>query len=206
MSPAPRRWSGGRLVVATHNDGKLREIRELLAAHPVAAASAAELGLAAPEETEATCVGNARLKARFAAEASGLPALADDSGLEVDALDGQPGVHTADWAETPQGRDFGLAMRKTHDLLVERAAPPPWRARFVSVLSLWWPDGHDETVVGAVEGRLTWPPRGSNGHGYDPMFMRDGAEETFGEMTTARKQERDHRSDAFAKLVARVFA
>lgn len=205
MTAAPRQWTGGRLVVATHNAGKLGEIRELLAPYPVEAVSAGELGLAAPEETEATCIGNARLKARAAAEASGLPALADDSGLEVAALDGAPGVHTADWAETPSGRDFGLAMRKVHDKLLERAAAAPWRARFVSALALWWPDGHDETVLGTVDGRLTWPPRGSNGHGFDPMFIRAGADETFGEMSTAQKQERDHRSDAFSQLVARVF-
>lgn len=207
LSSGPaRRWTGGRLVVATHNPGKLHEIRALLSAFPVEALSAADLGLAAPEETEPSCIGNAKLKARHAAMAANLPSLADDSGLEVAALDGRPGVHTADWAETPTGRDFGLAMRKVHDALTALEAARPWRARFVSVLSLTWPDGHDETVLGVVDGQLTWPPRGQNGHGYDPMFVREGETETFGELTTARKQERDHRSSAFAQLVERVFA
>jgi XTP/dITP diphosphohydrolase len=199
-----RRLDAPRIVVASHNEGKVGEIRDLLAPWGIETASAGELGLPVPEETETTFEGNAAIKARAAAEASGLPALADDSGLAIDALDGAPGVHTADWAETPQGRDFGLAMKKAHDAIEARGAPAPWTARFVCVLCLAWPDGHVETLRGEAEGEVVWPPRGGQGHGYDPVFVPAGGAQTFAEMDPARKNAVSHRADAFAKLKAQV--
>ena len=196
-----RRLGPGRLVIASHNAGKVREIRDLVAPFGIEVVSAAELSLDEPEETEETFSGNARIKAHAAASASGLPALSDDSGICVDALDGAPGVHTADWAETPRGRDFAMAMRRVQELLDGKGAPEPRRARFVSTLCLAWPDGHDEIFEGEVEGRLTWPPRGERGFGYDPMFVPEGETETFGEMEPARKHEMSHRARAFALLV-----
>ncbi len=195
-----------KLVLATHNKGKVREIRDLLAPYGVEVVSAGELDLPEPEETEDTFVGNARIKAHAAAKASGLPALSDDSGLEVDALGGQPGVYTADWAETPKGRDFPMGMKKVWDLLEESQASEPRKARFRCTLCLAWPDGHDEIFDGKVEGRLTWPMRGDRGFGFDPIFVREGETRTFGEMDPAEKHAEDHRSDAFGKLVAACFA
>lgn len=201
-----RRFEGGRLVAATHNAGKLDEIRDLLAPWSVEVVSAGELGLAEPEETEETFVGNARIKAHAAAKASGLPALADDSGIEVDALGGAPGVHTADWATLPGGgRDFVQAMTRTWAALEEARAPEPRTARFRSTLVLAWPDGHDEVFEGAVEGRCVWPMRGRQGHGYDPMFQPDGQPLTFAEMDPAEKNRISHRARAFARLVAGCF-
>ena len=200
--PEPRRRLGpGRLVIASHNAGKVREIRDLVAPFGIEVVSAAELSLDEPEETEETFSGNARIKAHAAARVSGLPALSDDSGICVDALDGAPGVHTADWAETPSGRDFAMAMRRVQELLDAKDAPEPRLARFVCTLCLAWPDGHDEIFEGAVAGRLTWPPRGERGFGYDPMFVPEGETETFGEMEPARKHEMSHRARAFALLV-----
>ena len=201
-----RRFSGDRLVIASHNQGKIREIRALLEPFGVAVTSAAELGFDEPEETEDNFAGNARLKAHFAAKTSGLPALSDDSGIMVDALDGAPGVYTADWATTPDGRDFAMAMTKTWDLLEERNAPEPRTARFCCTLCLAWPDGHDEIFAGTVDGRIVWPMRGDRGFGYDPVFLPDGETETFGEMEPAKKHAMSHRADAFAKLVAGCFA
>lgn len=200
-----RRLDGGKLVVATHNEGKLREISALLAPFGVDATSAGQLGLEEPEETEDSFAGNARIKAHFAAKASGLPALSDDSGLMVDALNGAPGVYTADWAETGNGRDFVMAMEKTHDLLIERAAPKPWTGRFCCTLCLAWPDGHDEIFAGSVEGHLVWPMRGDRGFGYDPMFQPIGFTETFGEMDPDKKHAMSHRAVAFGKLVDQAF-
>lgn len=197
-----RRLAAGRLVVASHNAGKVREIGELLRPFGVEVVSAAELGLAEPEETEASFEGNARLKARAAAEASGLPALADDSGLAVEALGGAPGIYAARWAETETGRDFGVAMRKVWEKLEAAGAPEPRRAAFVCALSLAWPDGHDETVVGRCEGRIVWPPRGDKGFGYDPIFVPEGRDTTFGEMEPDEKHAISHRADAFRQLVA----
>lgn len=197
-----RRFRAPRLVVASHNAGKLREIADLLRPFGVAAVSAAELGLPEPEETETTFAGNARLKAHAAAKAAGLPALSDDSGLAVAALDGAPGIHSARWAETPDGRDFGHAMRRVWDKLEATGAPEPRRATFVCALSLAWPDGHDETFLGTCAGRLVWPPRGDRGFGYDPMFLPEGHAMTFGEMEPERKHAMSHRADAFRKLVA----
>ena len=193
---------GDRLVVATHNRGKLEEIAALLDPHGVAVTGAAALGLPEPEETEETFVGNARIKAHAAARASGLPALADDSGIAVEALGGAPGVHTADWAETPSGRDFEMAMRRTWDALEAAGAPEPRRAAFCCTLVLAWPDGTDAVFEGRREGRIVWPMRGTQGHGYDPIFQPDGHALTFGEMDRWEKNRISHRADAFRKFVA----
>ena len=171
----------------------------------VSVVGAAELDLVEPVETETTFAGNARIKAHAAASAAALPALSDDSGIEVDALDGAPGVYTADWAETPEGRDFPMAMSKVWTMLEEKQAPEPRTARFVCTLCLAWPDGHDEIFEGKVEGQLVWPMRGDNGFGFDPVFLPHGETETFGEMNPARKHGMSHRADAFAKLVKACF-
>lgn len=201
-----RALGGDTLLVATHNRGKLEEIAHLLAPFGVSVTAAADHSLAVPDETEDTFVGNARIKAQAAASVTGLPALADDSGLVVDALDGAPGVHTADWAETPQGRDFVAAMTRVHEALLARDATKPWRACFCCTLVLAWPDGHDEVFEGRAPGRIVWPMRGSHGHGYDPIFLPDGYDETYGEMDRWEKNRISHRADAFAKLVAALFA
>lgn len=201
-----RSFDGNKLVLASHNKGKLREIAELLAPFGIEVISAGDLGFEEPEETEDTFAGNARIKAHFASKASGLPALSDDSGIMVDALDGAPGVYTADWAETPNGRDFPMAMKKVWDLLEAKAAPEPRTARFCCTLCLAWPDGHDEVFEGKVEGRLVWPMRGERGFGFDPIFLPNGETETFGEMDPARKQGMSHRADAFRQLVTGPFA
>ena len=196
-----RRFDGSELVLASHNKGKLVEIAELIRPYGVTARSAAEFDLEEPEETETTFAGNARIKAHFAARATGLPALSDDSGLMVDALDGAPGVYTTDWAETPNGRDFLLAMGKVHDKLQAAKAPQPWTARFCATLCIAWPDGHDEVFAGHVDGHLVWPIRGANGFGFDPMFQPLGETDTFGEMDPAKKHGMSHRAVAFAKLL-----
>lgn len=200
-----RRFTGGKLVLASHNQGKLREIAALLEPFGAEVVSAAALGLAEPAETEGTFAGNARIKAHFAARTTGLPALSDDSGIMVEALGGAPGVHTADWAETPDGRDFPMAMEKVWRLLEEKAAPEPRRASFNATLCLAWPDGHDELFEGRVHGRIVWPMRGEIGFGFDPVFLPDGENETFGEMDPARKHAMSHRAVAFAKLVEACF-
>lgn len=201
-----RRFDSEKLVIATHNAGKLVEISDLLSPFGITVTSAGELGLQEPVEDQDTFVANARIKAHFAAKASGLPALSDDSGITVDALDGAPGVYTADWAETPNGRDFPMAMTKVWDLLEQKSAPEPRTAAFNCTLCLAWPDGHDEVFEGRVDGRLVWPMRGEQGFGFDPMFLPNGEALTFGEMDPARKKSISHRSDAFAKLVAGCFA
>jgi XTP/dITP diphosphohydrolase len=193
------------LVVASHNAGKVREIGDLMRPLGVEMVSAAALGLPEPDETEATFEGNARLKARAAAQASGLPALADDSGLAVEALGGAPGIYSARWAETPQGRDFGHAMQTVWQNLEAIGAPEPRRAAFYCALTLAWPDGHDETFLGACEGRLVWPPRGERGFGYDPIFVAQGQEITFGEMEPESKHAISHRAAAFRQLVDACF-
>ncbi len=194
---------GPKLVIATHNAGKLREIRELLAPFGIECVGAAELDLPEPEETGVTFVDNAELKARASADLSGLPALADDSGLAVDALHGKPGIHSARWAEDEAGtRDFGRAMERVWRE-VEAAGPDAGHdAHFVCALSLAWPDGSIESFEGKVHGTLVWPPRGTNGHGYDPMFAAAGDPHTFGEIDPAAKNAVSHRAVAFAKLVA----
>lgn len=201
-----RRFDSEKLVIATHNAGKLVEISDLLTPFGIAVTSAGELGLQEPVEDQDTFAANARIKAHFAAKASGLPALSDDSGITVDALDGAPGVYTADWAETPNGRDFPMAMSKVWDLLEEKSAPEPRTAAFNCTLCLAWPDGHDEVFEGRVDGRLVWPMRGKQGFGFDPIFLPNGEALTFGEMDPIRKKDISHRADAFAKLVAGCFA
>jgi len=197
-----RKLEPGPLVIASHNAGKLREMRALLEPLGFSVTSAAEQNLDEPEETEDTFAGNARIKAHFAAKGTGMPALSDDSGIEVDALDGAPGVYTADWAETPEGRDFPMAMTKVWTLLEDKNAAEPRTARFVATLCVAWPDGHDEIFRGEAPGRLVWPMRGALGFGFDPIFLPDGETETFGEMDPAKKNDMSHRAAAFAKLMA----
>lgn len=194
-----RLLTGPKLVLATHNAGKLREVAALLAPWGLEVVSAGALGLPEPAETEESFLGNARIKALAAATASGLPALADDSGFSVAALDGAPGVRTADWAETPSGRDYALAMGKVEKLA--RHAPDR-RAWFSCALVIAWPDGHTEDFLGEAHGHWTWPPRGAHGFGYDPMFVPADHAETFGEMTPAAKHAISHRAAAFAQLAA----
>ncbi|MFZ5782020.1 MAG: RdgB/HAM1 family non-canonical purine NTP pyrophosphatase [Pseudomonadota bacterium] len=201
-----RRFTGAKLVVATHNRGKAGEIRTMLAPFGIEIVSAADLGLPAPEETGTTFEENATLKAQAAASASGLPALADDSGLSVHALDGRPGVHTADW-EGPQ-RDAMVGMRRIQDELAARGAADTDASRaatFHCVLALAWPDGHVETVHGTLDGRIVWPPRGSGGHGYDPCFQPAGDKRTTAEMSDAEKNAISHRGRAFRRLVEACF-
>jgi len=197
----------GRLVIATHNSGKLKEMRELLMPYGIEAVSAGELNLSEPEETGATFVANARIKAEAAAKATGLPAFADDSGLCVDALDGQPGIYSARWAGP--SKDFMAAMAQIERLLQERDATEPAQrgAHFVSALCVAWPDGHLEEVEERVNGAMVWPPRGDAGFGYDPAFLPDGHTRTFGEMTSIEKHGLpplglglSHRAKAFVKL------
>ena len=195
-----RRLSEGRLLVATHNAGKLEEMRALLAPAGVEVIGAAELGLEAPAETEDSFVGNARIKARAAMAATGLPVLADDSGITVDGLDGAPGVHTADWAETEHGRDFMQAMSRTWAALEEKAVPEPRRAQFRATLLVLWPDGEEAVFEGVAPGRLVWPPRGALGHGYDPIFVPDGHERTYAEMSADEKNVISHRAMAVRLL------
>ena len=195
-----RRFTGDHLLIATHNRGKLEEMEALLAPYGITVSSAADHGLPEPEETGTTFVENARIKAHAAAKATGLPALSDDSGIEIDALDGAPGVYTADWAETPNGRDFVMAMRKTHDLLEAKGAAHPRTARFCCTLVLAWPDGHDEVFPGVMEGCVVWPMRGDQGHGYDPIFQPAGYGVTFGEMDRWEKNKISHRAKAVEQL------
>ena len=201
-----RKFDGSELLIATHNQGKLEEIADLLSPFGVAVSSNADHGLPEPEETETTFTGNARIKAHAAVKATGLPALSDDSGITVDGLGGAPGVYTADWAETPDGRDFVMAMTRTWNELEAANAPEPRLAQFRCCLVLAWPDGHDEVFEGIMPGRLVWPMRGDQGHGYDPIFQPNGYDITFGEMDRWEKNKISHRADAFAKLIAGCFA
>jgi XTP/dITP diphosphohydrolase len=196
-----RRFPGGKLVIATHNPGKLREIAELLAPYKAECVSAGDLGLPEPTETGETFQANAELKALAAAQAAKLPALADDSGVMVDALGGAPGIYSARWAGPK--KDFAMAMQR-----VERQLGPDADrvAHFVSVLSLAWPDSHVDSFEGRVTGRLVWPPRGNRGFGYDPMFLPDGRSQTFGEMDPQGKHQISHRAVAFRKLVEACFS
>jgi XTP/dITP diphosphohydrolase len=214
MAPAYRRLAladwGGTLVVATHNPGKLAEIADLIAPYGLDAVSAGALGLPEPEETGDSFEANAELKARAAATAAGKPALADDSGLAVVALGGDPGIYSARWAGPD--KDFARAMRTVEELLEAKGAAEPGdrRAYFVAVLALAWPDGHLELFRGEVHGTLVWPPRGDKGFGYDPMFLPDGFDRTFGEMTADEKhgwrrggaEALSHRARAFALFAA----
>ena len=191
---------GKKIVVATHNQGKLEEISALLGPLSSDILSAKELQLSEPEETEDTFVGNARIKAHAAAKASGLPVLSDDSGIEIDALDGAPGVYTADWAETSRGRDSNVAMRKVHEMLEGKDAPHPRIAQFCCTIVLAWPDDYEVIFEGKVEGKVVWPMRGKRGHGYDPIFQPKGYSITFGEMNRWEKNKISHRAKAFEKL------
>ena len=205
-----RKLMPGRLVIASHNQGKVREIRALLAPFGIDPVSAGDLGLPEPEETGTTFAQNALLKARASATASGIVALADDSGLCVDALGGAPGVYTADWAqrqayEGGPGRDWYMAMGKVEGKLAELGPDTPRGAQFVCTLAIVWPDGAEAVFEGRVSGTLVWPPRGALGFGYDPVFQPIGAAHTFAEIDPATKQAISHRADAFAKLVSAVF-
>ena len=202
---AIRKLAPGKLVIATHNAGKVKEIRALLAPFGIDAISAGELDLPEPEETGTTFVANAELKALYAADLSGLPALADDSGLCVEALGGDPGVYTANWAETADGtRDWTLAMGKVEEKLTALGPDTSRSAHFVSTLALAWPDGHVQWFEGRIDGTLIWPPRGDMGFGYDPMFVPEGDTRTFAEMPFEEKQANNHRAKAFTQLIAAV--
>lgn len=195
-----RRFDSTELLIATHNAGKLAEFQALLAPLGITCRSNADFSLPEPEETEETFVGNARIKAKAAVEATGLIALADDSGIEINALGGSPGVQTADWAETGNGRDFKMAMTRAWSELEALNAPEPRTARFCATLLLMWPDGHEEIFVGHLNGRLVWPMRGAAGHGYDPIFQPDGHEQTLGEMSAEDKNAISHRAVALRKM------
>jgi len=195
-----RLFTESKLVIASHNPGKVREIGDLLAGFDVGVVSASDLALEEPIEDGKTFVANAELKARAAANAANLPALADDSGLAVAALGGEPGIYSARWAG-PE-KDFSKAMQKVEDSL---KGQDDRRAKFVCALALCWPDGHLETFEGAVSGNLVWPPRGTNGFGYDPTFVADGYDSTFGEMDPDKKHHISHRADAFRKMVDACF-
>ena len=207
-----RKFDGAELVVATHNNGKLEEIAALLQPYQIKVTSNADHNLPEPDETETTFVGNARIKAHAAAKATGLPALADDSGLSVEALGGRPGVYTADWAERQwfegePGRDWYMAMGKVEGMLQQMGPDTDRSAAFHCVLAVAWPDGDYATYEGLCPGALTWPPRGQMGFGYDPVFVpsaREGSE-TFAEIDPSEKHAISHRADAFAKLVADQF-
>lgn len=200
-----RKFSGDRLLIATHNKGKLEEVTHLLEPYGVSVVGAAQMNLAEPEETETTFVGNARIKAHAAAKATGLPALSDDSGIQIDALGGAPGVYTADWAETPEGRDFVMAMERTHRELESIDAPHPRKAQFCCTLVLAWPDGHDDVFEGIMPGQVVWPMRGEQGHGYDPIFVPEGYEITFGEMDRWEKNKISHRAKAMNQFIKCCF-
>ena len=200
-----RKFDCDRLLVATHNKGKLLEIADILAPHGVTVVGAGEMKLDEPEETGDTFVGNARIKAHAAAKATGLPALADDSGITIDALDGAPGVYTADWAETPDGRDFMMAMTRANNEIKAVGPDAPRTAQFRCTLVLAWPDGHDEVFEGVMPGSLTWPIRGEGGFGYDPMFIPEGHDITCAEMDKAEKNKISHRGRALVAFVAGCF-
>lgn len=206
-----RKFDSKRLVIATHNAGKLKEISALLAPYGIECLSAGQLGLPEPEETGTTFVENALIKAHAAAKAAQLPALADDSGLSVTALDGRPGVYTADWAERqwfegPAGRDWYMAMGKVEGLLCEQGAEVDRSCWFSCVLAIAWPEGDEAVYEGRVNGTFSWPPRGTMGFGYDPVFVPEGRDVTFAQLDPEEKHSMSHRADAFAKLVAEQFA
>ena len=206
-----RKLLPGKLVIASHNVGKIREIRALLAPFGIEPVSADELGLAEPEEIGTSFAENALLKAHASAHGAGMPALADDSGLCVAALGGAPGVYTADWAETEifeggPGRDWYMAMGKVEGKLAELGPATDRSAYFVCTLAIAWPDGHQEVFEGRVDGNLTWPPRGTLGFGYDPVFVPQGRSATFAELDPAEKHAMSHRADAFRKLVEACLA
>ncbi len=190
------------LLVATHNTGKLEEIYALLKCYDISLSSAADHGLIEPKETENTFVGNAKLKAHYAAKKTGIPALSDDSGLEIDSLNNLPGVYTADWAETDYGRDFDIAMQKVNTALNSIEAPLPRTARFCCTLVLAFPNGDEIVFSGVLGGKIVWPQRGRKGHGYDPIFQPKGFSLTFGEMDRWKKNKISHRGIAFNKFIS----
>ena len=200
---AIRKLGPGKLVIASHNPGKVREIGELLARFGIETVSAAELDLPEPDETGTTFIANAELKAMQAADLSGLPALADDSGLCVEALNGDPGIFSARWAG--EDKDFGLAMQLVWDAIQAKGPDVGHDAHFVCALALAWPDGHVEVFEGRVDGTISWPPRGTKGFGYDAIFQPNGHTVSFGEMEPDQKHAMSHRADAFAQMVAAVF-
>ena len=193
------------LVLATHNKGKVEELSNLFKNYNFNIKSSSDFNLKEPEETEKTFIGNARIKAHFTSKKTGLPALADDSGIEVESLNGAPGVFTADWATTNNGRDFNQAMEKLWIAVKKTKSCPPYDAQFSCTLVLAWPDGHDEIFQGKIKGQLVWPIRGLNGHGFDPMFKPHNYKQTFGEMDRWEKNEISHRGLAFTKLIKNCF-
>lgn len=202
-----RRFDGDTLVLATHNQAKVEEISDLLAGRVDKFPTAGTLGLSEPEETGTTFTENAILKVKAAVAESGMPALADDSGLAVNALNGEPGLYSARWAETENGRDFNYAMKRVHEALLARGGDSVDRsAAFVCVLALAWPDGHIETFEARCEGEIVWPPRGAEGHGYDPVFQPEGYDTTFAEMGLAEKQKLSHRGKALRMMFEACFA
>ena len=200
-----RKFASDTLLVATHNKGKLGEIAEILAPFGVKVIGASEMDLPEPEETEDSFVGNARIKAHAAAKATGLPALSDDSGITIDALDGAPGVYTADWAETGDGRDFMQAMTRANNEITAKGPDAPRTAQFRCTLVIAWPDGHDEVFEGVMPGSLIWPIRGEGGFGYDPMFMPEGLDVTCAQMPKDEKNKISHRGRAMAQFVQGCF-
>lgn len=199
-----RKFTGSELVIATHNEGKRAEFDALFKKEGLNLRlySAAALGVESPVETGTTFVENSVLKAKFVAEKTGKVAMADDSGICVDALNGAPGVYTADWAEEPGTRDFNYAMKKINDAV---GSNPNRGAQFVSVITLCWPDGHTETVEGIAPGTLVWPPRGKEGHGCDPMFVPEGYDVTYAEMPAEKKNAISHRASSFKKIISLCF-
>ncbi len=197
-----RKLTEKRIVLSTHNEGKIKEFKALLAPRGFSILTAGSCGLDEPEETGSTFAENARIKAKFASDAMGLPAISDDSGVVVDALDGEPGVQTADWAKTPEGRDFVKAMTMVWSRLEDIQASKPRTARFCAAICVAWPDGHNAVFEGSVDGRIVWPMRGRLGFGFDPVFLPDGCTQTFGEMEPAEKNKISHRAVAMRKLRA----
>ena len=200
-----RQFTENSLLLATHNKGKIEELSKLFEGYHFEVKSPFDFNLKEPNETENTFLGNARIKAHFAAKNSGLPSLGDDSGIEVECLNGAPGVFTANWAQTNNGRDFNSAMKKLWTATQETKTNKPFKAQFCCTLVLAWPDGHDETFQGIIKGQLVWPIRGHNGHGFDPMFRPNGYKETFGEMDRWEKNNISHRGLAFTKLIKNCF-
>lgn len=199
----PRKFDDAELVVATHNKGKLRELNEMFKGRVAKLSSASDYGVESPEETGTTFIENALIKAQVVAKATGKPALADDSGICISALNGAPGVYSADWAEEPgKPRDFYMAMERVRK---EMGASTDKKAHFVSCLVLAWPDGHYEAVEGYAHGTISFPPRGEKGFGYDPIFVPDGETRSYGEMEQSEKEQTSHRADAFRKLLAKCF-
>ena len=200
-----RQFIENTLLLATHNKGKIEELSRLICEYHIEIKSTLDFNLTEPNETEDTFIGNARIKAHYAAKITNLPALADDSGIEVESLNNAPGVFTADWAETKNGRDFEYAMKKLWFEVQKTKFKMPYKAQFCCALVLAWPDGHDEVFQGIIKGHLVWPGRGTKGHGFDPMFQPSGYKKTFGEMDRWKKNKISHRGLAFTNLITNCF-